>query len=118
MNNIQKAVHNPHNKPIEELPHIWGFNNGGRSGAYYGALITDDGEWIGSHICSNESFMLHDLGIIEGSRPDRHLEFMKHYPDGYRMEFVSYDDVEGHEGIRAAYDAHMKKYPKKEEDDG
>lgn len=43
-----------------------------------------------------------DLGIIEGARPDRHETFREHYPDGYRMEFVSYGDVLSHAGLSAA----------------
>jgi hypothetical protein len=34
-----------------------------------------------------------DLGILEGTRPDRHEEFKAHYPDGYRMEFVGYEEA-------------------------
>ena len=43
-----------------------------------------------------------DLGVLDGTRPDRHETFQKHYPDGYRMEFVRYDEVDGHAGLDAA----------------
>jgi hypothetical protein len=43
-----------------------------------------------------------DLGVIEGWRMDRHEDYRKHYPDGYRMEFVGYADVRGHEKLMAA----------------
>ena len=66
------AVFNPHHKPLEELPVIWGFNNGGSPGWYDAELLSDDGEFLGAHICSAEAYMPHDLGIVEGSRPDRH----------------------------------------------
>ena len=33
------AVFNPHDKPVEELPVIMGFNNGGSDGWYSGCLI-------------------------------------------------------------------------------
>ena len=87
------AVFNPHNKPITELPVIYGFNNGGSSNFYSACLVAEDGEDLGSHLCSLEAYMLHDLGILEGTRPDRHKTFREHYPDGYRMEFVGFDDV-------------------------
>jgi len=96
------ALYNPNKKPIQELPVIYGFNNGGKPGWYDGVLLAEDGECLGGHICSNEGYMRHDLGILEGSRPDRHERFKKHYPDGYRMDFVSFDDFDGHEKLQLA----------------
>ena len=46
--------------------------------------------------------MPHDLGIVEGSRPDRHEEFQKHFPKGYRMEFVPHAKAKDHAGLHAA----------------
>jgi hypothetical protein len=97
------AVFNPKNRPIEELPVIYGFNNGGSPGWFSGQLLAEDGAGLGGHICSHEGYMPHDLGILDGSRPDRHETFQRHYPDGYRMEFVSLADVKSHEGLMAAY---------------
>lgn len=96
------SIHNPHQKPLEELPVIYGFNNGGSRGWMSGCLIAEDGTGLGGHICTSERHMLHDLGILEGSRPDRHEGFQTHYPDGYRMEFVSYDQVKRTPGLMAA----------------
>ncbi|TGP34040.1 MULTISPECIES: hypothetical protein [unclassified Mesorhizobium] len=96
------ASHNPHNKPLEELPVIYGFNNGGSPGWYSGVLIADDGSCLGGHICSDEGYMYHDLGVMDGSRPDRHETFREHYPDGYRMDFVSSRDVLTHPGLNEA----------------
>lgn len=97
------AVFNPHNKPVDELPVIYGFNNGGSPGWFSGALIAEDGTWLGGHLCSHEAYMYGDLGIREGSRPDRHEEFQKHYPDGYQMDFVPYADVPGHAALNQAF---------------
>lgn len=97
------AIFNPHNKPIAELPAIYGFNNGGSPGWYSGVLLAEDGAGLGGHICSHEGYMPHDLGVIEGSRPDRHETFRAHYPDGYRMEFIPMSEVRGHVGLDAAY---------------
>lgn len=98
------VVYNPLNLPVAELPIIYGFNNGGDVGWMHAALIAQDGVFLGSHVCSSEGYMPHDLGVIEGSRPDRHEEeFQKHYPNGYRMEFVGYDAVKTHAGIQAAF---------------
>ena len=90
------AVVNPNGVPIADLPVIFGFNNGGPYGWMSGLLVAQDGTHLGGHVCSNESYMPSDLGVLEGSRPDRHEEFLKHYPGGYRMEFVSFDAVRSH----------------------
>ena len=87
------AFYNPNNIPIDDLPIIFGFNNGGYRGWYVAQLIAEDGTALGGHICSNEKYMYEDLGIWEGTREDRHLWFKQHYPDGYRMLFVSYSHV-------------------------
>ncbi len=96
------AVYNPDGKPDESLPVIYGFNNGGKHGFMSACLIAEDGTWLGEHCCSSESYMPHDLGVLDGSRPDRHEEFRKHYQSGYRMEFVGYGDVQGHLKLMAA----------------
>lgn len=97
------AVVNPHGRPIDELPIIYGFNNGGSPGWYSAVLLAEDGTGMGGHCCSHECYMEHDLGILEGTRPDRHEGFLKHYPDGYRMEFVGASEVRTHTGLEAAY---------------
>lgn len=103
------ASFNPRSKPLEELPVIYGFNNGGNPGWYSGCLLADDGTGLGGHICSAEGYMPHDLGILEGSRPDRHEAFRKHYPDGYRMDFVPASEVLEHPGLDAAYQRNQAK---------
>ena len=99
------AVFNPHNKPLANLPVIYGFNNGGEPGWMYACLLAEDGAGLGSHVCSSEGYMPHDLGVLEGARPDRHEDFRKHYPDGYRMEFVGKDEVSTrtNTGLELAY---------------
>jgi len=96
------AVYNPHGKPVDQLPAIYGFNNGGSPGLFSGVLIAEDGTGLGGHVCSHEWFMPGDLGVLEGSRSDRHEGFRQHYPDGYRMEFVRYDDFDKCDGLKAA----------------
>jgi hypothetical protein len=98
----QWIVHNPENKPVAELPVIYGFNNGGSPGWYSAVAIAEDGHCLGGHCCSHEAYMEADLGIIEGWRMDRHEGYRKHYPGGYRMEFVSFNDVKGHTGLMTA----------------
>lgn len=96
------VVHNPNNLPVEQLPVIYGFNNGGSTGWLAAVLLAEDGTYLGGHCCSDEGYMPHDLGILEGTRPDRHEAFRAHYPDGYRMAFVGHADVLQHPGLVAA----------------
>ena len=95
------AIFNPKELPVGELPVIYGFNNGGGSSFLSGVLLAEDGARLGGHACSSEAYMLSDLGILEGTRPDRHEGFKQYYPDGYRMEFVGYDAIPDHEGLKA-----------------
>lgn len=108
MEGLGWAVFNPHAKPINELPVIYGFNNGGSPGWYSACLLAEDGTGMGGHLCSSEAYMPHDLGVLEGASPDRHEDFRQHYPDGYRMEFVGAADVLSHPGIAAACEANKR----------
>lgn len=101
------AVFNPHDKPVDDLPVIYGFNNGGSPGWMSGVLLAEDGTGLGGHVCSHEFYMPGDLGVQEGSRPDRHNGFREHYPDGYRMAFVGAAEVKTHPGLDAAYQANQ-----------
>ena len=103
------AAYNPHGKIVDDLPVIYGFNNGGSAGWYHGTLIAEDGECLGGHICSHEGYMPHDLGVLDGSRADRHDLFRAHYPDGYRMDFVPATDVLEHPGLDAAFKLNQAK---------
>lgn len=97
------AVFNPLDKPVEDLPVIYGFNNGGSPGWYSAVALSEDGVCLGGHLCAHEACMESDLGILEGSRPDRHEnEYKPHYPDGYRMEFVPSSEIDAHAGLQNA----------------
>jgi hypothetical protein len=102
------AVYNPHNKSIEELPFIIGFNNGGSPGWFSACLIAEDGTALGGHVCSHEFYMPGDLGILDGTRADRHKTFQEHYPDGYRMDFVPYDKVNDHVLLKRAFELNAR----------
>lgn len=112
------AIYNPKNKTIGELPIIYGFNNGGSDGWYSAQLIAEDGTALGGHVCSHECYMPSDLGVLEGTRPDRHEKFREHYPDGYRMHFVPYHEVREHEGLKKAFELNDKKREEAEKNEG
>jgi hypothetical protein len=104
MEGKRNAVYNPHNKPVNELPFIFGFNNGGSGSFMFAQLIAQDGAGLGSHLCSSEAYMPADLGILEGTRADRHEGFREHYPDGYRMLFVPSAQIAGCAELQEAFD--------------
>lgn len=96
-------VYNPLMVDESTLPTIYGFNNGGEPGwNLMAALVSEDGKFLGSHSCSDEGYMRADLGILKGTRPDRHELFQQHYPDGYRMDFVPYEAIEHHTALQHA----------------
>lgn len=104
MEGKQPAVYNPNNLPLEELPFIMGFNNGGSRDWYTAIAIAEDGHCLGSHMCSHEAYMPHDLGVLEGTRLDRHEEsYQQHYPEGYRMIFIPSSEVAGCELLQRAF---------------
>lgn len=96
------AVYNPQQKPIAELPVIYGYGKPPSHTGAGGIAIAEDGTHLANHFCSHEGFMLSDLGILRGSSPYKHQDYQTHYPDGYRMEFVSYKDVVDHTGLQQA----------------
>lgn len=105
VNGRKVVIFNPNNLPVEELPRIYGFNNGGSLGWYQAIAIAEDGHELGLHVCSTENYMPSDLGVIEGTRDDRHTEsYQKHYPSGYVMEFVPFDKVKTHEKLMKAFE--------------
>ena len=98
----KRAVYNPHSKPVGELPVIYGFNNGGSSGWLQAVAMAQDGEVLGSHVCSHEGYMPHDIGMLEGNTY-RAEAFTKHYPDGWRTEFVDHAGIPAHKGLNEAF---------------
>jgi hypothetical protein len=93
---------------MEEKPKIFCFSAvGGGAGIAY--AISEDGHILGSHWCSHEGFIPGDLGVNDGSRPDRHeKDYSKHYPDGYEMEFVRAMDIDNHSGLKKALEENNK----------
>ena len=114
---LNVAVFNPQGKALEELFTIYGFNNGGSPGWMHAVLIAEDGTGLGGHCCSSEAYMPADLGVLEGTRSDRHEEFQKHYPDGYKMEFVGYNDIDNHPGLTKAIELNIEKNPESNEEE-
>lgn len=85
-------------------PKIFVFSNvkGGGDGPCY--AMAEDGHVLGSHYCSHEGFASRDLGVTPGSRPDRHEDYKKHYPDGYEMEFVPASAIDRHVALQKAFE--------------
>lgn len=100
---LRNVIFNPKNKPLEELPYIMGFNNGGSPGWLHAAAIAQDGTVLGGHCCSHEGYMEHDLGIIEGARTDRHERYRAHYPEGYLTRFVPSEQIESDALLQEAF---------------
>lgn len=93
------------------IPKIYCFSNTKSGGEGMAYAIAEDGTVLGGHYCSSENYVPGDLGVDEGSRPDRHEKYAAHYPTGYEMEFVSARDVDKHEGLQKAIKLNQAKQP-------
>lgn len=100
-------IFNPQEKPVEELPVIIGFCNGGQLGWMEAVSIAQDGVVLGGHICSSEAYMPHDLGLVENANPTRQEDYRKHYPEGFRCEFVPHAQAKDHQGLKDAMQLYM-----------
>jgi hypothetical protein len=109
------AIHNPNDLPVQDLPVIFGYNSGPDTSHFLGGCIgisvAQDGTELALTHCSHEGYMLADLGILAGTRPQFHEDYRRHYPDGYRMQFVGHADVSKHAGLQAAFAKRHEKPP-------
>ena len=74
---------------------------GGGEGPCY--AMAEDGTVLGEHWCSHENFAPGDLGVTPDRRPDRHVTYREHYPNGYEMEFIPAANLAAHEAFQAAF---------------
>ena len=87
---------------------IFCFSNVQGGGDGEAIAIAEYGTVLGSHWCSHEGFVSGDLGVTEGSRPDRHIGYANHYPNGYEMVFIPAIHVATHLGLQAAFTLNQK----------
>jgi len=108
-NNQEWVVFNPQGRPVGELPVVYAYGNNKANGHHFVRAIAmaEDGHVLATHACSHEGYVMHDLGVVPNGWKNEHYE--KHYPDGYRMEFVRTDDILSHEGLLAAYERNQER---------
>lgn len=119
-------VHNPHGKPVEELPIIYGAAVADlKDLGVGGKTITQEGMFLANWLSSNEEFLKSDLGIVEGGKASMKVLFDRVYPDGYRTEYVSLKDHDTHpvigpilKAVEAKVDADIKLNASPEETQG
>lgn len=83
---------------------IFCFNNGGPENFLTAIALGDDGQLAASHICSDESFMRGDLGIVGECK---HEIYNRIYGAGnWELEWVP--RPREHAGLAAATELHVK----------
>jgi hypothetical protein len=103
---IESCVHNApvnHVKVCElctDKPLIFAWLNGGSSEWYRCMSMSEDGEVLAGHVCSHENFAPHDLGVTSNWK---HEEYIKKYPDGFRITYVPYAEVKNYAPIQEAF---------------
>lgn len=93
------------------LPKIFIFNNGGSPGWYSAQALSEDGYFLAGHICSEDGWIDHDMGITSDWKHD---VYNKHYPGGWELVRVT-GNIKEHEGLKAAYENHLKLTPEQVE---
>lgn len=88
---------------------IFCFNNGGSDDWWHAAALSEDGHFLAGHVCSNEGFMRHDLGMDGSNWKQEHYD--AHFGAGnWELEWVPTDMVKdrSHKGMEAAYRLHLE----------
>ena len=99
---------------MSDKKQIYGFNNGGSPGWMQAIAICEDGHILAEHICSNEGFMFHDLGIEHSKW--KHDQYDKHCgPGNWEISWVPRDQIEGHEKLPRAFELNKALPPPPEE---
>ena len=88
-----------------DKPKIYCFIKGGSSGWLNVVGIAEDGHVLSGHTSSTREFAIHDIGITSDWK---HEEYQEHYPDGYELEWIEYDDVPNHKGLNDAIEKNKK----------
>ena len=102
------TVFNPMQRPISDLPVVYGYEIQVKGIVTFNGLISDDGTSyaVDTYGCADAP---HFLGVVSGSRPHIDARLQADYPGGYRMEFVPWLFLEEHEGLMRAFDRHGMK---------
>lgn len=82
---------------------IYGFFNSTEEyGDALGIAITEDGIVVNTHVSSNESFSIMDLGMAEHSTRGHEI-YNEKFPEGWECEFVKIsNDRDNHSGLQKA----------------
>jgi len=82
---------------------IYVFCNGCSPDWHSFVAVGEDGKVLAGHICSHHGYARHDMGVDEdGWKRDI---YAKHYPDGFKVEYVEVrgkEDIDSHAGLSAA----------------
>ena len=81
-------------------------------GDVMGSALAEDGCGLAGHLSSSVEYAKHDMGLTSDWKHDVYRE---HCPDGFELEWV--DDVETHEGWRAALALNRARYPQEADEE-
>ena len=80
---------------------VWATPGATQFGGVAGHAIAEDGTGLAGHISSNESWAKLDM-----TSDYKKKDYAEHYPDGYEIEWIDYDDLEGHAAFNHAFRRH------------
>lgn len=62
--------------------------------------LAEDGTSLANHLSSSADFAKHDIGLTSDWHHD---DYRAHYPDGYEVEWIDYEDLDAHKGFQKAW---------------
>lgn len=98
---------NPNGLPTDELPVVYGFDNGNSDDGFaIGVLIDADGERIAECETGDSEELQQELGLLGTpalmAALSIHCYLNRKHPDGYVTKFVKYEDVLKDPGLQEA----------------
>ena len=88
--------------PEHRLPTIYGYAHPLETGDVLAIAVAEDGTYLASHLSSNEVFASADLFMNTLWEQYLHEKYVKHYPLGYKTEWVPSHEMASHAGLQAA----------------
>ena len=86
-------------------------NDAEATGNVIGYALAEDGNCIASHYSSGRNWAKHDMGITSDWK---HEVYEKHYPDGYELEWIDFEDLDNHAEYLKAKKLNFEQAPKED----
>lgn len=80
---------------------IYCFINSRSNWGFEVVALAEDGRNVAGHVSSSKGYAMHDIGITSDWKHEIYKEL---FPEGYELEWIEEDDLDGHKGLQEACD--------------